>query len=216
MSVSSALLPRALLPVVLLATLILAPGGLAAEAEAIGAEQVIDLVNAAKHITFGHPQPVTLTIDGRSVVCTVSLDSLGNITAVPVVADKAVKQISISVTTINSGVVPNAVTVITGDGQVLGFTVTRGPDGGVAGLVAGAPVTAPPLRNELAELTATGGTPDPGGHHHDADGTPPIHHGPPSDLVDEKPPLPPGTPSPGGGLPYAPGTSPFSQNVSPH
>jgi hypothetical protein len=148
MTVLSAALSAVLRPAILLATLVIAPLSQAWAAEAIGAEQIIDLVTAAKHITYGNPQKVTLAIAGRSVAFTVSVGTLGAITAVPEAADKAVKQISVAVTTTNDGVVPNAVTVITGDGQVLGFTVRRGPDGAVIGLVTGvvesAPVGVPP------------------------------------------------------------------------
>ncbi len=163
MPTPSRLLPAAPAPVVLLlallATLAVAPAGLAAGAEAIGAEQVIDLVAAAKHISYGSPQAVTLSIAGRSVAFTVSVGSLGAITAVPVAADRAVKQISIAVISTNAGVVPNAVTVITGDGQVLGFSVTRAPDGTVLALAEGAPVSVPPPRSELAELPRPGRPP---------------------------------------------------------
>lgn len=149
MTTPSAPLTAALLPIVLLAILIVAPLRSAPGAEAIGAEQIIDLVAAAKHISYGNPQAVTLSIAGRSVAFTVSLSSLGGITAVPVVGDKAVKQISVSVTTTNDGVVPNAVTVITGDDRVLGFTVTRGLHGMVVALSEGAPVSVPPPRSVL-------------------------------------------------------------------
>lgn len=149
MTVPAAPPAAALLPVLLLAALAMAHGGRAAGAEAIGAAQVIDLVTAARHIHYGSPQVVTLAIAGRSVACTVSVSTLGAITAVPVAADRAVRQISIAVTTTNDGVVPDAVTVITGAGEVLGFTVTRGADGAVVGLAEGAPVSVPPPRSAL-------------------------------------------------------------------
>ncbi len=216
MTTPAALLSAALLPALLLATLAMAPAGRAGAAEAIGAAQVIDLVAAAKHISFGRPQVVTLDLGGRGVAFTVSVGPLGGITAVPVAADKAVRQISIAVTTTNTGVVPNAVTVITGDGQVQGFAVTLRPDGTVLALTEGAPVSVPPPRRDLADYLGQDGHHDQVGTHPDGGDQPPIPHGPTSDLVDDKPPLPPGTPSPGGGLPYAPGTSPQSQFVSPH
>jgi hypothetical protein len=150
MTMPSAQRSAALLPAVLLATLALALAPCrAGGAEAIGAEQIIDLVAAAKHISYGNPQAVALSLAGRSVAFTVSLSSLGAITAVPVAADKAVKQITVAVTTTNDGVVPNSVTVITGDDRVLGFTVTRGEHGMVAALVEGAPVSVPPPRSVL-------------------------------------------------------------------
>jgi hypothetical protein len=212
MPAPSALHSAVMLPAALLAILIAASFQRASAAELIGAEQVIDLVGAAKHIAFGSPQVVTLAIGGRKVAFTVTVGSLGAITAVPVVADTAVKQISITVTTTNSGVVPNAVTVITGDGQVLGFTVVHAADGAVVALAEGAPLSLPPRRNAVAG-DGHDGKYDQGG---DRAGAAEVHHGPPSDLVDEQPPLTPGAASPGGGLLYAPGTSPLSQFVSPH
>jgi hypothetical protein len=149
MTLPAARFSAALLPLVLLAALVAAPLRPARGAEAIGSEQIIDLVAAAKHISYGNPQEVTLSIAGRSVAFTVAVSTLGAITAVPAAGDKAVKQISVGVTTTNDGVVPNVVTVITGDDQVLGFTVARGPHGMVVALVEGAPVSVPPPRSVL-------------------------------------------------------------------
>jgi hypothetical protein len=195
--------------------MVAAPLGRACGAQAIGVEQVIDLVSAAKRITYGSPQTVSLSIGGSSVAFTVSVSVLGAITAVPVAANPAVKQISIAVTTTGTGVAPSAVTVITGEGQVIGYRVACGADGQVLALHEGGPVSELPLHVAPADGGGQGGGHDAGaGSGTSDDGR--KDHGPSSDLVDDKPPLSPGTPSPGGGIPYAPGTSPTSQLVSPH
>jgi hypothetical protein len=214
------MLMRFLMAVVALLTQLVVAGACASAAlgaDSLSIPMVRELMNGASHAHYGAPAAATVTIDGKPVSFLISLDAVGNITAVPQSPTSPYRQISIAVTTTNAGVVPNAVTLITTAGQVEGFTVTTSKDGAILAVVSGGPVTVPPTRPALAgtsrDRSSGSGSSGNQSDHGDHGGS---GSGGLSDLVDETPAPPLGATVAGAGILYAPGTSPESRSVSPH
>jgi hypothetical protein len=181
----------------------------AQSAETFSIHEVRELVTAASHARYGSPVVAILTIDGKPISFKISLDAVGNITALPQ-TDAPMRQISISVTTTNAGVVPSAVTLITAEGQVEGFSIATNKDGEITAVTNGGPVTIPTPAPPNAIVVKT---PD-GSHGQTGDqSSPPVRH---IDIIDEWTVPGFGLQAAGAGIVFAPGTSPDSRNVSPH
>ena len=192
-----------------IAVLLAAVSGQAVAADTFTVAMVQELLADASHAHFGATADTTFAFAGRPIPITVSIDRIVNITVRPRITGSPFRQISIGVTTTGTGVVPNALTVITAEDQVQGYTLVTTADGAISEVVAGGPVTVPPATQRAR--THDGQPPSLAA----ATGSPP-GSGDGSDLVDGSPPAPAGSPIAGAGIVFAPGTSPASQSVSPH